>query len=564
MRVPDWVTDGLTIARTTLRRRVRRKRRHPRLFVLELVVLGALWLFVVARYVDPGGAAASTVDVPPTVQETVLSNLDATVRGMLGVDPAAFARALVAALWLLQVNLAAIAVTSSVDDLDATPVDLLSTSVRAVVLGQTLAGNVRRWLRYGTHLALGATVFALGGGDAAALPLSLLVYVVLSASASLTGYVLGLATWAWLLASDRRWRYRHAVGLPLRFGYVGFLTLVVFGYSPVPTARLVAVGSAVPVGWTADVFLVGVAGFGGDPLPGLGVLAVLAAVTLPLFDATQRLANRVWFADRVGGGPLDETTDAAVDANRSAADRVVAALQRLAAPVTDRPTRAMVWRSWTHVLREPGRVYLVALPLVFAGFEVYDGPKGDPAMPLLLAVAAGLLVCVEVVPSPFELESPVMPSLLTAGISGRQVVDAYLWTTVVLVLPATVVGTWVVGVFSPAEPAVTVGSVVLGGVLVPAGSALAVAASVAIPNTSLDAAETTTSMDRYAQAAAIAVVLVVATPALVVLGLPLAVDGLTVDRSIQGTGVATTVLLAAAAGTVAYRYAAREFDTMTL
>lgn len=564
MRLPDWVRDGTTIAARTVRRRVRRKRQHPRRFALELLLLAVLWLFVVARYVDPGGAAGGVVDVPPPVQETVRSNLDATIRGALGVDPLAFARAAVAALWLLQVNLGAIGATSSVDDLDVASVDLLSTSVRAVVLGDVLAGNVRRWLRYGTHLVLGTVVFALGGGDAAALPIGVLVYVVLSASASLTGYVCGLGTWAWLLASERRWRYRHVVGVPLRFGYVGFLALVVFGYSPMSTARLLAIGSAIPVGWTADVVLVGLPGVGGAPLAGAAVLVALAAATLPLFAGTQRLANRVWFADRVGGGPLDETTDVAAEANRSAADRVVAALERLAAPVTDRPTRAMVWRSWTHVLREPGRVYLVTLPLVFAGFEIYDGPKGDPTMPLLLALASGLLVCVEVVPSPFELESPVLPSLLTAGVSGRQVVDAYLWATVVLVLPATVVGTGLVALFSPADSAVTVGAVVLGSVLVPAGSALAVGFSVALPNRSLDAGGTSVSMDRYAQATAIGVVLVVAAPALLVLGLPLVVDVVPFDVAIQTGSVTASVMLAAAAGTVAYRYAVREFDTLTL
>lgn len=564
MRVPDWVTDGLAIATTTIRRRVRRKRRHPRRFVLELLVLGVLWLFVVLRYVAPGGATGGVGDVPPAVQETLLSNLDAAVGAILGVDPVPFARAAVAALWLLQVNLSAIGATSSVDDLDVAPVDLLSTSVRAVVLGETLAGNVRRWLRYGTHLVLGTAVFALGGGDAAALPVGILVYVVLSASASLTGYVLGLGTWAWLLASERRWRYRHVVGVPLRFGYVGFLSLVVLGYAPVPTARLVAVGSAIPVGWVADVFLVGLPGVDGTPLAGAVVLVGLAAATLPLFDATQRLANRVWFATHSGGGPLDGTTEAAADANRSAADRGVAALARLAAPITDRPTRAMVRRSWRLVLRNPGRLYLVGIPLVFAGLEVFDGSQGNPSTPLYLAAGAGCLVCVGVVPSPFELESPVFPSLLTAGISGRQVVDAYVWATVVLVLPATVLGTGVAGVFSPGDPAVTLGAVVLGGVLVPAGSALTVGASVALPNTSLAAGGSGVSMDRYAQAVAIGVVLLVAAPALLVLGLPLVVGVAPFDAVVRAGGVAASVLLAVAAGTVAYRYAVREFDTITL
>jgi hypothetical protein len=565
MQVPDWATDGVAIARTTVRRRLRRKRRHPRRFALELLVLGALWLVVVARYVDPGGAGGAVVGVPPAVQTTVLSNLDDALRSALGVDPAAFARALVAALWLLLVNVRAANVTSSVDDLDVAAVDLLSTSVRAVVLGDALAGNVRLLVRYGTHLVLGAALFALGGGSPAALPVTLGVLVVLQVSASLAGYVLGLGTWAWLLGSDRRWANRHLVGAPLRFAYPGFLLLLATGFVPVATAPLVAAGSAVPVGWTADVVLVALPGVGGDPLGGLLVLGALAAATVPLFDATQRLANRVWFADRVGGGPLDDTTDAVRGANRGVADRAVAALERLVVPLADRPTRTMVRRSWTLVLRNPGRVYLVAIPLVVGGFEVLDGAaSGDAFGPLFVAAVSGVVVCLSVVPSPFALESPVFPALLTAGVSGRQVVRAYLLVTAGLVLPAALLGTGLAAAFSPAPPAVAAGSVALAAVLVPAGSALAVGAGVAMPNTSLAAGRPTVSLDRYAQAAAVAVVALAAAPALLALGLPLAFDQFAFGGHVQAGSVAASVLLAVAAGATAYRYAAREFETMTV
>jgi hypothetical protein len=565
MRAPSWATDGLAIAATTMRRRVRRKRRHPRRFVLELLVLGVLWLFVVARYVDPGGVGGAALGVPPSVQETVLSNVGDLLGAVLGVDPVAFARALVAAGWLLLVNVRAASVTSTVDELDVTPVDLLSSSVRAVVFGETLAGNVRRLVRYGTHIALGATVYALGGGSLTTLPVSLLVLVVLQVSASLTGYVLGLGTWAWLLGGDRRWRARHLVGLPLRFGYPGFLALVLLGSSPVSTARLVAVGSAVPVGWTADLVLVELPGVGGDPLPGLVVLVALAAATLPLFEATQRLANRVWFADPAGGGPLGGTTEVAADANRTVAERAVDALDRAVAPVVDRQTRAMARRSWTLVLRNPGRVYLAAVPLVIALFEVPNGANGgDASAPVIVAVTAGAIVCLAVVPSPFELDSPVFPALLSASVTGRQVVHAYLVTTSVLVLPLALAGTLIAGTFAPTAPVVLVGGVALTLTLVPAGSALAVGASVAMPSTRLGAGRTTGSLDRYAMAVALAVVLLASTPAALVLGLPALVETVTVGVAVTAAGLVASVLLAATAGGVAYGYAAREFDTITL
>jgi ABC-2 type transport system permease protein len=565
MRGPDWASDGVAIARTTVRRRVRRKRRHPRRFALELVVLGALWLVVVARYLDPGGAGSAVVGVPPAVQETMLSNVDDTVRGFLGVEPGAFARALVAALWVALVNFRAIGVTSSVDDLDVATVDLLSTSVRAVVLGETLAGNVRRLLRYGTHLVLGATVFALGGGSLTALPLSLFVLVVLQVSASLTGYVLGLGTWAWLLGSERRWRYRHLVGVPLRFGYFGFLSFLPLGYYPVSADQLVAVGNAVPVGWTADLVLVEVPGVGADPLPGLLVAVALAAATLPLFEATQRLANRVWFAEPVGGGPLDQTTEVAADANRTIAERVVDALERAVAPLVDRQTMAMVRHSWTLVLRNPGRVYLVAIPLVVALFEVPNGAaKGDASGPVLVAVLAGGIVCLAIVPSPFRLDSPVFPALLTASVTGRQVVAAYLVTTCVLVLPLALAGTLIAGVFAPTPRVVLAGAVVLTVVLVPAGSALAVGTSVAMPSTRLGVGESTVSLDRYAMVAALAVVLLASAPAGFVLAVPVLFEPVSVGAAVTAAGLAASVLLAASAGVVAYRYAAREFEAMTV
>jgi ABC-2 type transport system permease protein len=566
MRPPDWTTDGIAVAATTIRRRVRRKRRHPRRFALELVVLGALWLVVVARYVDPGGAGAAVGDVPAAVQTTMLSNVDALLGSYLGVEVRPFARAVVAAAWLVLVNFRAASVTSSVDDLEVTPVDLLSTNVRAVVLGETLAGNVRRLLRYGTHLVLGAAVYALGGGSLAALPISLVVLVVLQVSASLTGYVLGLATWAWLLGSPRRWAYRHVVGLPLRFGYLGFLMLVVFGYSPVAIDRLVAVGAAVPVGWTADLILVELSGVESDPLAGLVVAVGLAAATLPLFEATQRLANRVWFAEPAAGdGPLGGTTEVAADANRTVAERVVDALDRAVTPIVDRQTRAMARRSWTLVLRNPGRVYLAAVPLVIALFEVLNGANsGDASGPVIVAVTAGAVVCLAIVPSPFEFDSPVFPALLSSSVTGRQVVRAYLVTTSLLVLPLALVGALIAGLFAPTPPVVLAGGVALTLALVPAGSALSVGASVAMPSTRLAAGRTTVSLDRYAMAVALAVVLLSCAPAALVLAIPALLETVTVGDAVTAGGLAASVLLAATSGAVAYRYAAREFDTITL
>ncbi len=553
------LSDAVLVARTTVRRRLRRRREQRVRFLASVVVLGLLWLRVFVRYVDVGGGSGGVAGVVPrSVVVTATESGPEYVAVLTGVDPLALGRVVVGAAWLGWVYVSALGVTGDAEDLSVGLGTLQATDVRAVVLADAIAGNVRRIVRYGTHAVLAAVALVLGGGSGLAVPAWLATILGLSVSASLTGYVLGLGGRWVLVSSERRWRYRHLAGGLAIVPVLGFFAPLFYPdrtLSLLPTAATLA--AWFPPAWYADLILTPVGAVPTDPLRGVAVVAGTALVAPPLYLATARLANRVWFVDRGDAAFYDAAFD-----RLQSGDGAVGRLEAVVAPVSARPTRALVRRSYLRLVRNPAKLYLVASPVVLGAVVGVDGDPGDPTMPVFLAVGTawggGLLLGL----NPLSMEGPALPSLLTAAVPGERVVRAAAITTLVATLPAALLGVALSGLLIPRPPGVVCGSLALALALVPAGALLAVGVGVAMPT--VGDPSTDTRPDRYAAVAYSLAIAVVALPGALALAAPVGAWTPYDPVAVRAVGVGLSACLSVAAGVLAYRYAAEQFATMRL
>jgi len=557
------LSDALLVALTTVRRRVRRRRQHRVRFVATVLVLTALWLRVFVRYVDLGpGAGGGVAGVPEELLRIARASAVDYVAVLTGVEPLAAARVAVAGLWLGWVWISALSVTGDADDLSVGLVTLQATSVRAVVLADAVASNLRRILRYGTHAVLAGLLLVLGGGSGTAAPTWLVAILGLSISASLTGSLVGLGARWWLLNGTRRWQYRHVLGA-VAMGPV----FVAFGpllypdrvLSILPTVA--AVAAWFPPAWFADVLLRPVSGVASDPVRSTVAVGGAFATAPALYAATARLANRVWFTDHGDGGFYAPLLDA-LGESESGLDR----LDAVVAPVTERPTRALIRRSYLRLLRNPGKLYLVATPLVLGVIVIFDGDPSDATMPVFLALLGAWGGGAGFALNPLSMEGPALPSLLTAAVPGRRIVRAAALTALIVTLPVTLAGVALAGFGVPRPPGVAVGSLVLTLALVPAGASLAVGVGVAMPAVvgRPDGETAYRSPDTYATLVYTLSLFLVALPGASTLAAPVG-DWTPYDPVAARTlGVGVSVCLAAVATAVAHRYAARRFADLRL
>lgn len=556
----ELLSDALLVARTTVRRRLRRRRQQRWRFLAGGVVLGLVWLRVFVRYVDVGvvGGDGDVFGIPRNLLAAVGPSAPEYVAVLTGVEPLALGRVLVGAAWLGWVYVSALGVTGDAQDLSVGFVTLQATSVRAVVLADAVAGNLRRIVRYGTHAVLAATALVLGGGSGTAVPAWLGAILGLSVSASLTGYVLGLGGRRVLVSSERRWRYRHVAGALSVAPVLGFLLPTL--YPDRALALLPAAASAAawfPPAWFADLLLTPVEAVATDTTRGVAVVVGTALAAPPLYLATARLANHVWFVDR-GDAAFYDPVFERLRSGDGGPDRIEA----LVAPLAARPTRALVRRSYLRLIRNPAKLYLLASPVVLGAIVGVDGSPGDPTMPVFLAVGTAWGGGVLLGLNPLSMEGRALPSLLTAAVPGERVVRAAAITTLVATLPAAVVGVALSGLLVPRPPGVTVGSLALTLALVPAGALLAVGVGVAIPTVGDRSAYT--SPDRYAIVAYSLAVGGVALPGSLVLVAPVGAWTPYDPLAVRAVGVACSGCLSAVASVLAYRYASERFARMRL
>ena len=510
------------IARTSLRRALRRAFARPRRTAVVVLFFAVVWGSVLLD--GPGGPPA-----PGGVDS--LGN---------GVVFGIYARGLAAIGWLGAVALAAVGATTRLDDVDAAALTLPAAGVRATFLGTLAAEHARRFAVIGGFASLAVVSVATGGGGVGTLPTGGVAVLCVFVTAELVGHVLALG---WI---DRTGGDVLSPGLRLLVAGAGLMG-VTLGVARLDL--LVPWFAGTPLGWYGDLFLLGTPAPTRPRLATAAVVVSVAAVA-PLYLLAERLARRVWFRDPpapgAGGGRATTVT----------ADTLLAS--RL--PV-DGPSRAVARRVWLQTVRRPKTLVFLGIPFLFAGTVVVSGDY-PPAFPVLLGLYGAWAAGIGTTLNPLSGEGAGLPLLLTSPMAGGGVVRGYVLASVSVAAPAVAAVVLLAAPLAGFSPQLTLAGVVVGVGLTLTTAPVSVAVGVGIPRierlnaTSVDGPLTPS---KFALAAHSLVILLLSLPALA---------GVALEPQFGAwalwLGVAASLALASLGGALGYRYAAARFGRLRL
>ncbi|MFB6141064.1 MAG: hypothetical protein ABEJ26_11595 [Halosimplex sp.] len=432
---------GLRLARIDVTRMVR-KRTAPDSRVASIVSVGLYALLTLA--VTVGGAWGAR------------SLARALASGAIGVDPAGAAtaaRGIVGVVWVIVVVVFGVRAVGQRGTLTNAEGVLTVVPTAEAYLGLVASEFV--YLLVWTLLpALGAGIgLALGTGavwPAAGVPLAL---ALAGAAAVAVADALGLGLRHVLTRFPFVARHKNAL---IALIFVAYMALVVSGSLNQAVVALFEPMAASPVGWYADLALVGIPGVAVDATTGalaVGLSAVVAGVG---FAAGTWIASRHWFADPALAGEddsLGESATAGATAFGGATptatgdDRLARAMER----VVDRPTAALVALAWRRAARAPLKLMYAAYPL-FLGTAAFVDIVQTGQIPAYLPY--GLLVFVAwaggvvFTLNPLGDQGAVLATTLLSEVTGRRFVAGHVLAGLLVVVP---LGTALVAVTNASE-----------------------------------------------------------------------------------------------------------------
>lgn len=328
----------------------------------------------------------------------------------------------------------------------------------------------------GVGLALGSETL----WPAAGVPLAL---AVAGATAVATACALGLG----LRHVVTRFPFvaEHKTGL-IALVFVAYMAAIVSGSLNRVVGSLFEPMAASPVGWYADLGLLGLPGIGFDPTRGVAVVAASVVFAAAALAAGSRIADRHWFADpALAGETDDEPAPAPADADAAthgdAATRAAGEdwLTRRVEAVLDRPTAALVVLAWRRAARAPLKLMYAAYPLFFgtgAFVEILQTGEIPVYLPYALLVFVAWAGGVVFTLNPLGDQGSVLGPTLLSRVTGRKFVLAHVLAGLVVVVP---VGTALVAATAVLSPVGTGKTAILVG-LSPVAMVVAAGLSVGI------------------------------------------------------------------------------------
>jgi ABC-2 type transport system permease protein len=320
----------------------------------------------------------------------------------------------------------------------------------------------------------GGAGFAAALGTPAPLVGFTLAAVLVLATATATGYVLGL--WCKGIVRRTPWLERHkpALGLSLFAAYIwlsasGRLWPLLRGAGDALSAS--------PMGWLGNLAFVT------TPDAGLSTDLALAAVTLGTavvavtVYGVVRAAEYAWYVEGValGGTDPDEPTE------RTAGKRIDSALETVGiGPATRGVTTAVLVRAY----RSPLQLVYVAIPLLFAlpAFESMLRTASAPLWaPWAVLVYGGWAAGTAFPLNLLGNQGATLPALLTTNSRGRPLVHGHVLAGVIAFVPATLVAAVGTGLLAGLSGGTLLQVVAATPVAVVAGSVLAAALGAAFP-----------------------------------------------------------------------------------
>lgn len=548
----------LTIAATECRRTVRVVAGDR----VKLLTVGLIALFVLGPSLLVG-----LLLLPIAGEQLASGNVDAfgAVSAVEAVTGA------VALGWLFLTLMAAIRAVTTVADVDEPACLLVSTPLRTAVVGLVGAelALFAAWVLPPTVVLSAA--FARGAGTVLPILVAPAVVVLVLLTAVPVGFLLGLWIRHLLTVYEPIARFRTPLLVAVAAGYFGAIATGWLG--PITAALFDLLGNS-PPGWPGHLLLVAMPAVPASPLGVAGAIVGTTLVSALAVGAAVTSARVHWYADPAR---TDDEPSAAVDGS----GRLSSVLEY----GVSRPVRAVTLTAIRRTRRAPIRLVYVAYPL-FGALFVVDDVVATGALPTYVAVAlcgyvvwgAGALFTL----NPLGDLGRSLPAVLTATVSGRQVMLGRLLAGALVAVPVGIGVTLLAGVASPLtleQSALLAAGTVVGAVATPAlavgvGSAFPRFGSVRVTNNREAVMPSKTAFVVYtlaiaAPAAAALVLVVGGAPGLIaavvtaILSLP---PGL--ELTVPATAVVAAAWAVLAAGLLAplvsLRYAIRRFDGYAL
>lgn len=466
---------GIRITRIDVTRMVRKRTGERSLEAMLPLVLYGVLLVAATLLAGWGGrtlgravASGSLFDDP--------ANLVTAVRGMVGV------------FWLIGVVMFALRSVGQRGTLTNADGILTVVPTGEAYLGIVAAEYVYLlvWtLAPGVGLGVG---FALGSDALLAAATVPLLFVLAGTTLVATGFLVGLAvrhviTRFPFVARHRTWLVVLAFVAYFAFILTGSLNRVIGDlFDPL---------AASPVGWYADVALVGIVPAAANTTYAVG--AVLTTVVLaPVATlAGVWVAQRHWFADPALAG--EEPSDAAeFETADTGQDRFARVLER----GLDRSTAALVTLAWRRAIRSPLKLLYAAYPLLFlvgVFADVLQTGEVPAYLPYGLVVFVAWAGGVVFTLNPLGDQGAVLPTTLLSDVTGRRFVAAHVLAGLLVAVPVGTVLVAVAGVLSPLDPERVALLVVATPVAMVGAGALSVGIGTAFPR--FEATSVTRSME---------------------------------------------------------------------
>ncbi|WP_458190087.1 hypothetical protein [Haladaptatus sp. NG-WS-4] len=469
--------------------------------------------------------------------------------------------------WLMVAAMVAARAVGKTGRIDHEAGLLTTVPARDVVGGLVLAELARIGSIAGVPLLSMSAAWSLALGTPTPLLTVILAATGLLTTALLAGHLVGLLLKMAFARSELLAQYKSIIAV---VGFVVYMGVILSNELGRVMSSLATQLQSAPTAWLGDLFVLGVPGVT-PSLVRVGAAVVFVAVCVPVLVALDvRVANRLWFGDRI------QPEHKRYDASESNVE--------VLSGVVSRPTRTVTANVWRRTKRAPLRLLYVIYPVFFITAPIQNAvASGQISEFLAVSVALyGTWAIGASALNPLGDEGAMLPVTLTSSIRGGEFVRGHVLAATLVGLPIVVGTTAIAGVLSPLAPVRWVGLTVASGLLGIVGTVVAVGVGTAFPRfSSVRVTRSRRVVVPSKSAFAVyslallsgfvgAVVALVSGAAPVVVGLvgvvseyvgfPVTLDPATVR--IAAGGVA--VLLGGVAPPLAYRYAVRTFETYTL
>ncbi|REA03623.1 hypothetical protein DEQ92_10940 [Haloferax sp. Atlit-6N] len=520
------------VVRVRALRGVRRARDRPMVSVLYLATVSFALLAVVGR-------------LPVSGYEAVWSDSGAYAAGVAvadgrGVGALGTARGL-SGLLAVATCYGVLVRTAQREDDERTDHRRLALSPTAFFTAELLDQLAFAGRLVGVVGVAGGVAFAAGAASPTTAVTTLVAVAALVATAVAVTFPVALGV---------RLAFRHYPRVRRHRLLLGALLVSVVGFAFVRTRSSFALLSGLPVGWYADLALVG-AGVGAS-----GGRAVAALVGTPvawwLGIAT---ARRITDYQRADAGKAGETRgDPAI------VTRLRVAGGRLVSRVASRPTAAVARVVWLRLWREPRALLFSGLVVgATAGVGLVVVETLPTALPAVVATYVAVATGAGVTLDPLGTEGAALPLTLTAPHGRERVVTGYALSAAVPGTALSAAAGLGTALAIGASPAACVGAALVGSILGATAPVVSLAAGLRLSPT--DAATGSRGVGLPPLGALSAFSAVVALIGMPAIAATAAIESGSMSLSTATTvAVAATALLGLGAGWYAFRDAVGRLD----